>query len=526
MRRFVSSSFGAGLLLLLGSCARDVTVAPDGLLQTRARFFSALPDVRISEIHYDNTGTDAGERIEVSGPAGTDLTGWSIVLYNGSNGAVYDTDLLTGTIPALCESNGVSRGVVVLAYPSNGIQNGAPDGIALVSGSGALVEFLSYEGGMTGVGGPANGVPAVDILALQGGSEPLESSLQRSGSDTWTATLGANTFGACNDNDVPPPPAEVASITVEPASAPVVVGGTQAFTARAFDAANNEIPGATFTWSSSDDAIATVSATGVATGVAVGDAEIRAASGTITGTAAIQVEVPVPEPAIGTVYFSEFHYDNAGADTDERIEVAGPPGLNLSGWEIVLYNATEGTSYATLGLSGVLGNQCGDTGLALLCRARAAEWPVRRTRAREPERHRVRVSFVRRHAHGDQWAGEWTVVHRHRPGGKRPEAPGRSLQKDALGWYGPSRSTFDACNIATPFASLSSRGGLPVGFESQLFATYDNGRGEETPTTFTWVAESPSDCERRPGRRRPCPCRRRWSDPRHGDRTARSPRPR
>ena len=32
--------------------------------------------VRISEIHYDNASTDTGEAIEVSAPAGTDLTGW------------------------------------------------------------------------------------------------------------------------------------------------------------------------------------------------------------------------------------------------------------------------------------------------------------------------------------------------------------------------------------------------------------------------------------------------------------------
>ena len=42
--------------------------------------------VFINEIHYDNGGTDTGEAIEIAGPAGTDLTGWSLVLYNGSNG--------------------------------------------------------------------------------------------------------------------------------------------------------------------------------------------------------------------------------------------------------------------------------------------------------------------------------------------------------------------------------------------------------------------------------------------------------
>ena len=41
----------------------------------------------ISEIHYDNASSDVGEFIEVTGTAGFDLTGFSLVLYNGSTGA-------------------------------------------------------------------------------------------------------------------------------------------------------------------------------------------------------------------------------------------------------------------------------------------------------------------------------------------------------------------------------------------------------------------------------------------------------
>src|SRR5688572_30989624 len=95
---------------------------------------AAGPAVFINEIHYDNTGTDAGEFIEIAGPAGTDLTGYSIVLYNGVGGAVYDTDALSGVIP----SQQGGYGTVSLAYAVNGIQNGAPDGIALVGPSGLI----------------------------------------------------------------------------------------------------------------------------------------------------------------------------------------------------------------------------------------------------------------------------------------------------------------------------------------------------------------------------------------------------
>ncbi len=34
-------------------------------------------DVFINEIHYDNTGGDKGEAVEVTGPAGTSLAGWT-----------------------------------------------------------------------------------------------------------------------------------------------------------------------------------------------------------------------------------------------------------------------------------------------------------------------------------------------------------------------------------------------------------------------------------------------------------------
>ncbi len=162
---------------------------------------TALADtgVFINEIHYDNSGTDEGEAIEIAGPSGTDLTGWSIVLYNGSGGAVYDTDALSGVIP---DQQG-GYGTVVLTYPSNGIQNGSPDGIALVDASNTLVQFLSYEGTFVGVGGPADGVTSTDIGVSEGSGTPIGYSLQLIGSGTtyddfsWSSEA-ANTFGAPN----------------------------------------------------------------------------------------------------------------------------------------------------------------------------------------------------------------------------------------------------------------------------------------------------------------------------------------
>ncbi len=46
---------------------------------------TADTSVFINEIHYDNTGTDTGEFVEIAGPAGTDLSGWRLVFYNGAS---------------------------------------------------------------------------------------------------------------------------------------------------------------------------------------------------------------------------------------------------------------------------------------------------------------------------------------------------------------------------------------------------------------------------------------------------------
>ncbi|QGH70613.1 ExeM/NucH family extracellular endonuclease [Pseudactinotalea sp. HY158] len=154
------------------------------------------PDsVFISEFHYDNDGTDVGEFIEVQGPVGTDLTGWSLVLYNGSNapGAaiLYGTDALPSPIPA--------AGVVVVDYPANGIQNGESDGIALVDADGDVVEFLSYEGAITAGDGPAAGIDSTDVGVSEPGSTPIGQSLQRI-DGLWTGPL-ENSKGVLNAAD-------------------------------------------------------------------------------------------------------------------------------------------------------------------------------------------------------------------------------------------------------------------------------------------------------------------------------------
>ena len=153
----------------------------------------------INEFHYDNDGVDAGEFIEVTGPAGTDLTGWSIVLYNGNGGAAYNTLPLSGVLA----DAGAGFGFAVVELPVNGLQNGSPDGLALVDDTGAVVEFLSYEGEFVAVGGPADGMTSTDIGVSEAPDSPVGFSLQRAGTGSEAADFAfqpsqAETPGAVN----------------------------------------------------------------------------------------------------------------------------------------------------------------------------------------------------------------------------------------------------------------------------------------------------------------------------------------
>jgi len=125
---------------------------------------TTTPVVWINEINYDPAGTDAGEFVEIAGPAGTDLSDYTIVLYNGFDNKSYGTYALSGTI----DDEGCGYGAVGLDLPANGIQNGAPDGVALVRTSDqAVLQFLSYEGTMGAIDGPAYGLPSTDVGVQQ-----------------------------------------------------------------------------------------------------------------------------------------------------------------------------------------------------------------------------------------------------------------------------------------------------------------------------------------------------------------------
>jgi endonuclease I len=167
---------------------------------------AASADVFINELHYDDATSsgDVGEKVEVVATAGESLSGYRIYLYNGATPSAatsYDNDLVpTGS---LVTCGGTVR-IATVSYPSNGIQNGAPDAIALVNGSGQLVQFISYEGTVTASSGPAAGRTSTNLPVSETSSTPAGTSLQLGGSGStyanfsWKASA-TQTFGTCNN---------------------------------------------------------------------------------------------------------------------------------------------------------------------------------------------------------------------------------------------------------------------------------------------------------------------------------------
>ncbi|RMH62470.1 MAG: T9SS C-terminal target domain-containing protein, partial [Calditrichaeota bacterium] len=161
----------------------------------------------INEIHYDNSGSDTGEFVEVVIPQGANVNTVTLTLYNGSNGTSYGSHNLSTFTQGI-----TSDGFTIYYKDISGIQNGSPDGMALDT-NGVLIQFLSYEGVFTATDGPANGVQSTDIGVSETGSTPVGQSLQLLGSGTdysqftwggpFTETKGALNSDGVNDQTLP-----------------------------------------------------------------------------------------------------------------------------------------------------------------------------------------------------------------------------------------------------------------------------------------------------------------------------------
>ncbi len=162
----------------------------------------------ISEYSY--FGFADTEFVEVAVPEGTDVSGYSIVLYQGNGTIVESWDL--GSV----QSTTAGHDVYVVDSNTAGFNatNGsgeiwADDAIAFVDNNGNVIQFLSHEGfEITAVQGPASGMTSTNAGTVNSMGDSLttddQGSTYESRSPTTKGTIACFAPGVMIDTDKGP----------------------------------------------------------------------------------------------------------------------------------------------------------------------------------------------------------------------------------------------------------------------------------------------------------------------------------
>lgn len=164
----------------------------------------ALGAIWLNEFHYDNAGGDIDEGVEIAANFVMDVSLLEVHAYNGSSSQLNVYNSWDMTDFGFTEVDG---GSLIWFVGAGSIQNGAPDGLAIVY-DGAVIQFISYEGSpFTAASGPAAGMTSIDLGISETGSTAVGTSLQLTGTGeqysdfTWTGGEAA-TWGSLNAGQV------------------------------------------------------------------------------------------------------------------------------------------------------------------------------------------------------------------------------------------------------------------------------------------------------------------------------------
>jgi hypothetical protein len=182
----------------------------------------------INEIDYDQPGTDAAEFVEIYNGTGAvvDLNGYQVVMVNGSVGAtIYLTIDLSGfVLPdddyfVVCGNAATTFNCDLDVTPdTNLIQNGAPDAVALLDPSGALVDTVSYEGdtGAPYTEGSGDGLldnPGIEYFGISRYPNGIDTDVNNVDLGNYCHSPGLPNFNTTSN--CLPVPVELTTFTVE-----------------------------------------------------------------------------------------------------------------------------------------------------------------------------------------------------------------------------------------------------------------------------------------------------------------------
>ena len=186
----------------MGAAGTDTITATLGVAKTA--MISVKVHLVINEVDYDNVGSDANEFIEIYNGTGAtvDLTNVAIVFVNGATNTEYGRTSLSGmlttdsylVVHSATVMPDINATSVLFGAATNNIQNGNPDGVALINKTtGEILDALSYGGSIT----------AAVITGLSGTSTLVEGTATAAkDSNTVQGSLIRFPNGADNDNAI------------------------------------------------------------------------------------------------------------------------------------------------------------------------------------------------------------------------------------------------------------------------------------------------------------------------------------
>ncbi len=280
-RRITTALLG---FIVLGCIDRNVA-GPEFLPRSAAAVTGPL--LVINEVLPDPSAVvdDRGEWVEIhnAGSTSANLQGYQLVSANDAAHSIASSvTVAAGGYVILARDGTKSKNGGVTAnyvYGTGITLANTTDWVALRDASGASVDSVSWTSAPAGA---SRGVkdPTADNVSVNGTNWVTSTSVFGKGDKGTPGTV---------NNGYSPPAQPVATVTVAPASASIQVGATQQFSATARDASGTVVS-TTFTWASSNSAVATVNSSGLASAVTEGSATITATSANgISGTASLTV---------------------------------------------------------------------------------------------------------------------------------------------------------------------------------------------------------------------------------------------
>ena len=294
----VASVDASGLVTAVSNGTATVTAAAGSASGSAA--VSVEQTVASVSVVPDSAALLVGDTVRLSAAA-ADALGGEVA---GAAFAWSSTDTLVATIDSVGLARGVGSGEAEIAASSSGVTGRArlkvadlaattitvaPDSAAL-SALGDTVRLAAEVFDQAGrpLAGAVVAWTSADTMVARVDSAGLVTAV---GNGTATVTAAADSASGSARVSVEQ---TVASLSVVPDSAALLVGDTVRLSAAAFDALGGEVAGAAFSWSSGDTLVATVDSAGLVTAAGGGSATITAASGEVSDSAAVTVRPPPP----------------------------------------------------------------------------------------------------------------------------------------------------------------------------------------------------------------------------------------